>query len=139
VISDNESVSLKKHLHFQTAYQCMGVHTSRDVRACQLFTPGYAVSFERASTIFDGTKFDSGGCQTSKNLVTVKTEALTSSETKKQTAQEGVEPQNRTIIEVLYTYLHICGCVCMCGCVYEWVCVCVGFVMCGCVYVWVCV
>jgi hypothetical protein len=28
---------------------------------------------------------------------------------------------------------------CMCGCVYVWVCVYVGFVMCGCVYVWVCV
>jgi len=28
--------------------------------------------------------------------------------------------------------------VCMCGCVYVWVCACVGVCMCGCVYVWVC-
>ena len=39
---------------------------------------------------------------------------------------------------VVLTCFVICG-VCMCGCVYVWVCVCVGVCMCGYVYVWVCV
>ena len=37
-------------------------------------------------------------------------------------------------VDVLNCFV-MCG-VCVCGCVYMWVCVCVDGCVCGCVYVW---